>query len=232
MSLPLESYKTATLGKRNSNQQFSMTNISNKRSPAVKIGNDSIDDKQFNNEKFSTFGVTGITGITCSEKLTDRTPLKHQETSILNSNTRIGYNSSMCRATSYGQINPHKESQDKKSSIHFDELFHNLFEDGLIVRSPNRRFSQLKHQKTRTGEYYQISINCLSEFKKFMKTQLSVTIEQRISTDNDIFRLRFVIKPQIESLMFTIIVQTDSLSTSVNKQTGVSDFLNEIELFK
>ena len=98
----------------------------------------------------------------------------------------------------------------------------------------NKVTSELATKKENTDKsldkftvFYKTMLISMLQFKRYVHDHLFTTLEYKLRTHDDIFRIRFVTKPNIDSLIFTIILQTDSSSTNTRRITQISDFLNE-----
>ena len=126
-----------------------------------------------------------------------------------------------------------KEENEDMQLVFFDQLLHKVWNE-LAAKSPTRKKNPKSrpHRAKKLTSYEKSLLKSIIQFKRYMKDHLFLTKESKIRANDDIFRLHFVTKPTIDSLTFTIILQTDSLSTSTNKITQVSEFMNETQFFQ
>lgn len=109
---------------------------------------------------------------------------------------------------------------------HFDKIFNKVKSE--IESKNNKQENVLQNFSI----FYKTMLVSMVQYKRYMRDNLFLTLEYKQRTGDDIFRIRFVTKPNIDSLIFTIIVQTDSSSTNTKKITEISDFLNESQFLK
>jgi hypothetical protein len=95
---------------------------------------------------------------------------------------------------------PSNDEKEEKQVVFFDQLLHKVWTE-QAAKSPTRKLNPKSGpaRVKKLSSYDKALLKAIIQFKRYMNDHLFLTNESKIRANDDIFRLRFVTKPTIDS---------------------------------